>query len=366
MMRKRPGRFQTPRRRAAAAAPSRTPHPLAAPALLAAGAALAAAGCDASWGGTSVTVEEWRTETPAPEEAEAVPEAGAAPLPEGPLLFAVRADTAGRALVAPVARLAPDGPAAPAWPDGPWEGYRARFDSAFLAPGSELALLADGQVVGAVSLGAARSVPDPACPTVAAGRLLVLPRADAPPGTAFAVARADSPAPPARYDPPAPDQNTRVYSGVLAERVLEEAGISTPPGLARVALSAVRIGGGPRPGIAATYLAGDSAAPGPPAGEALSLALLAGYDPARGYVPVWSSVRTYSTAAEKLVLEHIDWIRAPSGRVDLHRAIGATGTRLAALVWRGEEPPDGEEPWLERERCAAFRLLERAAGEGGA
>lgn len=330
------------------------------------------------WGGGRLDLED---PAPAPEPAEAAPAAETtpeAPLPTGPLLYLVRplgGPEAGRALVVPVARL--DGaPAGLELPSAPTERWRARFDSTFLAPGSELRLHSGGARIGTVVLEGEAFAPDASCPSVARGTALLLPGQRMPP-LAFALAP-EEPSPEIRPLPrTAPDPRMAVTGPVLAERLI---GGPRAYLAQRASLSAVPLPEDDVPAMAGTWLVNDSLAPGPPGENAISLFFLARFVPVRGYVPVWSLVRRYDDPSEKEAFEHLDWIRLPEGRLDVLRRVDATGEGLAASLLRTEGDSDGVPPppatpeeadraaaareldWVESGPCRGRVLLEAAAG----
>lgn len=328
---------------------------------------LALAACEVEWGGAEVGLE-----TPAPPRpADTAREAGARPelppLPTGPLLHAVRVDTGGRAVAVAAARMTDRGPATlelpPDAPDRWWEA----FDDRFQAPGTELPLYATGRRIGTLVLTGIREPDRPGCPAPVEGRVLLPPGAPAP-GLAFAWRPAGEGAPPAPEPPlrPASTSRLRTFGPILAERLLEEAGIERSFLARRAELKPVAFAGDTVPGMAATYLIGDTlAATPPPGGASASLFYLARYVPAEGYVPVWSRVASYRDTADKLALAHLDWLPAGGGRVEMLRRIDARGVRLAAVVTGGEERPE-ELSWTAPDRCPVLSTLEAPAGRGGA
>ncbi len=327
-----------------------------------AAALLAAAACDVEWGGARVgleTPERPGSVDTARTEAE---EDDLPPLPEGPLLHVVRVDGDGRATALPAARMTPAGPAPLDLPDNPPEEWWERFADSLRAPGTELPLHATGRRVGTLILGAAGEPVNAECPAAAEGRVLLPPAAPVP-GVAFAWTptageRPRSPEPAAR---PASTRRLRLFGPILAERLLTEAGVEQSFLARRAAFEPVAFPGDTAPGMAATYLIGDTLAPVPPRSDpAHSLFFLARFDPSDGYVPVWSRAATYRDTADKVVLSHLDWIVAPEGRVELLRRIDARGVRMASVRTGGEEPP--EEPgWIASGRCRVLETLGLAA-----
>ncbi len=321
-------------------------------------AALLAAGCEVEWGGARVGLET-------PERAEPVDTAAAEPetpdlppLPEGPLLHVVRIREGGRALALPAARMTARGPVAldlPADPPDPWWD---RFDDSLRAPGTEVPLYATGRRIGTLVLGEVRGPAEAGCPAPSDGRILLPPGAEAP-ELAFAWtptpgATAPSPEPRAR---PTSSRRLRLFGPILAERLLQEAGVDRSFLARRAALEPVAFPGDTAPGMAATYLIGDTLAPVPPTSdEASSLFFLARYDPSEGYVPVWSRAASYADTADKLVLSHVDWLPAPEGRVEVLRRTDARSVRLAAARVGGEDA-SGELDWTASSRCPVLEPL---------
>lgn len=344
--------------------------------------------CDVSWGGGRVALED-----PAPEpetpEPEGVAEPAEAPLPRGPLLFAVRAEGT-RALAVPVARIGA-GLEPLEVPGAVSDRWRARFDSVFLAPGIELRLQTAGTRVGTLVVEGAR-VPDPACPSVADGTLFLVPGQQLPP-LVFATP-AEVPAPRAGAVPlPGPDRRMAVAGPVIAERL-----IGGPRAFLarRAALAAVPVPGDAAPGLGGTWLVSDSLAPGPPGDDAVSLLFFSRWEPTRGYRTQWSLIRRYDSAEDKEVFEYVDWIRLPTGGAHLLRRVDGTSVGLAAVTDVGvpepateaveaapEEAPaedaGGAQPaaeaepesdaraevgWAEEGACRAEALLRAAAGAG--
>lgn len=315
-----------------------------------------AAACQVEWGGGRLALED---PTPRPEATEAAPREPEteSPLPRGPFLYAARVDRAGNARVVPVARLPAGGglPLPLELPSPLTEGYRSRFDSAFLGPGSELVLQRWGRRIGTLVLRDPAGAADPGCPSVAPATALLIP-GEPSPGLALAVPRELSPAIPSRTGAQEPARGMVLASPVLAERLIADQRAYLAQ---RAALEAVPLPGDTAPGMAATYLVNDSLAPGPPGAEAISLFFLARYEPALGYVPVWREIRRYDSPEEKEAFEYLDWIRLPAGTLHVLRRVDGSASGLAAaFLAEGEEEP--RVAWREEE-CSALRLLAESA-----
>lgn len=309
--------------------------------------------CQVEWGGGRVALEDPAPppDTTAAEPEDAEPELP--PLPVGDLLYLSRSAPDGSARVTPIARLT-DGIEPLGIPSPLVELYRARFDSTFLAPGTELELHAHGERIGSLVLGERRPVTDAACPSVARATILLVPGQTIP-ELGFGLPLRRGAEGPSRALAPETVRSMSVAAPVLAERLM---GDERSYLARRVAFKAVRLPPDTAPALAATYLVSDSLMAGPPAGDAISLFYLARWEAARGYVPVWQELRRYATAAQKEVLEHLDWFRTRTARVDLLRRYTGLGVGLAA----GAAPlagPAGERriDWREPEACPALDRL---------
>lgn len=312
------------------------------------------AGCSVEWGGGEISIEDPAPLPDSAELAEAL-EPEQIPLPPGPHLHLVRLQPDGAARLVPLAQIAPRGETSPLLPspmstDDPT--FRARFDSAFLAPGTELDLLGRGGRMGTVVLGASTEG-RASCPSVASGQAILAPGQDVP-SWAFAAPRgAAAPAAPRRLEAPAATSSMSVAGPVLAERLIggDRAFLAR-----RVSLIPVELSGDTLAGMAATYLIADSLAIGPPGSRAVSLFFMARFEPTRGFIPVWVEVRRYTAPEDKEAFEYLDWISLPSGRLDVVRRYDASSVRLAASL----TPPDGnpELVWVEPSGCDAIGSLE--------
>lgn len=327
---------------------------------------LALGGCEAEWSGTRIAVER-----PQPPDTNAVessePEGPPpVPLPSGPLLYYVAAGDDGRAFAVPVARAGPDGPERLVLPDSLPPGWAARFDSTFYPAGRQLALQAGRRRIGTLLFtGASRRV-DGRCPAVAEARVLVPPGRGAP-ERAFALPDSVWPAPFGALALPAPDPDGRRVAPVLAERLLSDAGVERPYLARRADLQAIEFPGEDRPGMAATYLIGDTLARVPPRSEAASLFFLTRFVPQRGFVPQWSRVHRYGPGEGKRIYTYAGAVAGPGGgaedTVHFLRVHGSRTVRLASLSRRADGFP--EEPgWEEDEGCAGPALVESAAAAG--
>ncbi len=319
------------------------------------------AGCDIEWGGA-----EFRLENPAPEPppeaiAEGEMETPPAPLPEGPLLFAVRIDPSdGAARAFPIARLVEDGLAPLGLPENPDDGWQARFDTAFMAPGTELELHAAGRRIGSLVLDGSTTIPSDVCLPIVTGRALV-PVGSTAPVRAFAFvsgAGPDGPDAPVSYPVDVLSNRMRTYGPILAEQLMRSRGENRPYLAQRVNVQVVSWPGDLTPAFAATYLINDQLDAPSPDGEAVSLFFLARFTQG-GYVPAWSEFRRYDGGSGKEVFAYVDAADAPVGRIDfVDMRDGSGAVRIAASVDRGESR---QLDWTADAVCRSELMLETTA-----
>jgi len=321
-------------------------------------AAVLLTGCDVEWGGARMRLEEPALPARAADTAESAPDP-VVELPDGPLLLAVRLDGDGQARVAPVARITVDGLAPLETPEAPSAEYRQRFAAAFQPPGRMLSLRAGGGAVGTLILGEGSAPGNESCPLVSTGQALLPPGAPAP-DFAFAVTPGDSLRLPVADPPPATVRRNRVFAPILAERLLQETGVARPFLAARARIDAVRFPGDTIPGMASTYLIGDTLAPVPPtSGNAASLFFLARYDRTEGFIPIWSRIRAYSSPDAKEVLAYLGRMELDGSRTYFLRRLTADGQQVVAFR---EQEPSGELWWEEPEEgCPVLDVLEPGA-----
>lgn len=328
--------------------------------------AASAAACDVKWGGGHIALEHPRSPR-AGQDSAATAAPPPVPLPRPPFVYLVRFEGDGSASAVPFARAGTDGLESLGWPAGADAAYAARFDSSFARPGATLALQLAAHRVGTLIVTGTRMAVNASCPSVADVRALVAPEQSTP-RWAFAVGPGMADSVPARIDLPSLDDRMRTFGPILAENLLKAAGVDRAFLAQRAQLQAVPLPGdslaGPTGhGMAATYLIGDTLAPTPPSSEsAVSLFYLAVFDPARGYVPEWSSVRQYGSAADKRVLTWLGALRLGVGRFDMLREIDGSSARVAAhAVGQSRDIA-----WTEGGSCPALRsLLEAPRAESG-
>ncbi|MFW6079194.1 MAG: hypothetical protein ACODAE_06215 [Gemmatimonadota bacterium] len=318
------------------------------------------AACDVEWGGATFALEN---PAPAPDPAESTTPAVqlVEPLPEGDLLYLVQlgsgsgsggaADGTARAL--PIARIVDGEPVELGLPERIDDAYRARFDSAFHAPGTELPLHAGGHRIGTMIFGEGAGPAATGCLSVASGRVLLLPDADGP-EYAFAWAGEGAFGAPIDYDLTDTDTRMRTYGPVLTEDLLRRGGESRPQLARRISMRAVPWPGDERPAMAATYLVNDDLGPEPPRNAASSLFFLARFD-GRQYVPEWWEVRRYDGADGREAFVYFGALGGPAGRVDFAARHDGSTPRLAASVDREDE--DRRIDWVEPAGCPALSLL---------
>lgn len=321
-------------------------------------AALLLTGCDVEWGGARMRLEEPALPERDADTGEATPEP-VVELPDGPLLLGVRLDADGEARVAPVARITEGGLSPLETPEDPSSEYRRRFAATFQPPGRTLALRAGGGAVGTLILGEGSAPGNESCPLVSTGRALLPPGTRAP-DFAFAVTPGDSLRLPLADPPPATVRRNRVFAPILAERLLQEAGVARPFLAARARIDAVRFPGDTIPGMASTYLIGDTLAPVPPtSGNAASLFFLARYDRTEGFIPTWTRIRAYSSPDGKETLAYLGRMELAGSRTYFLRRLTADGQQVVAFR---EEEPSGELWWEEPEEgCRVLDVLEPGA-----
>ncbi len=321
---------------------------------------LVSAACEVQWGGGRLALED--PSPPEPEPAAEEGEPAPAPLPEAPLLYLVRLGGAGQGHLAAIARIAGDSLAPLEFP-APIPGeFRARFEQSFLPAGRELALVVGGKRIGSVVVGEPAS--DRAnCLSVASVQAIV------PPGTpvpeiGFAVPLELSPVRIGRATDRGPSNRMVTFGPVLAEQLLRAEGVARPFLAQRMALEAVA---GPDTllEMAATYLINDSLASGPPRGDAASLFFLARREPTRGYLPLWSEVRTYGTAERKEAFAYLEWLELNGSRFDFVKAVRGSNEGLSASRapedWRTSlSLSERRFVWTEAPECPTLELLNEA------
>ncbi len=327
--------------------------------------AASAAACDVKWGGSHVALEHPRSQRDAEDSAAAAQPP--VPLPQPPFVYLVRFETDGGASAVPFARAGATGLESLDWSSAGTE-YRARFDSTFATPGTTLALQLSERRIGTLILTGTRVAVNAACPSVADGRALVAPGQSLP-RWAFAVGPGLPDSVPDRVDLPGLDDRMRTFGPILAENLLKDAGVEHAFLAQRADLQAIPLApdsaGAPvGHGMAATYLIGDTLAGVPPGSEsAASLFFMATFDPARGYVPLWSTVQKYGSASSKKAFAWLGGLRLGGARYDMLEAVDGSSEKVAAhRAGAGKALA-----WTEADGCPALRSLRQAPrAESGA
>ena len=275
------------------------------------------------------------------------------PLPDGQLLYLVRFEAqTGEVEVVAAASFRDGLPVVMELPGVIDQSYRARFDSAFYAAGTELALHAGGHRVGTLILDGNTGVPDTGCLSSATGRALLVPGTPVP-GFAFAWSSGTPAGVATAYASPEADDRMRTFGPVLAENLLRRGGENRPYLAQRAEMTGVEWSGDERPAMIATYLVNDDLTGGPPSNAASSLFVLARFDRARGYVPSWSEVRRYGNGRDREAFTYVGAMTGPAGRVDfVKRHTGSTVSLAASL-----DGDDREIDWTEEGACSALDLV---------
>ncbi len=275
---------------------------------LAAVVPLLLAACDVQWGGVEVKVGESEFErqvvAQAPEDT--TTEAMSLAMPGGPVLFHVqRTDPAGNATIEPVGELSADG----LRPVGPQraehaEEYISRFVADYYGPDRAYTLFRDGFRVGTLRVRSSAVSGSGLCLQLRAEGIVELrPPADTmsefhawPAGTRMGP---DSIAPPELRD------DMMAMSQVLARRSVTERRVEgTWRFQAPTDFRALRVGTG-RFGFAATFMVRDELGSGSPADSAGMAFLVADYDRAVGYFPIYVDVGWYGPG-QKRALRWVD------------------------------------------------------------
>ncbi len=309
-------------------------------------------GCDVQWGGVDVKVREPEELARPPVVEVALDTVVPAPpleLPTGPILFHVhRSDPAGRAVIEPVAELSPEelrlvGSREEARADE----YAAEFNNRYFQDGQSYPLYGEGARVGTFYVEALATTGAGLCQTLRATGQLEL-RPSAANRDEFAAW-----APGARSEAdslvtPAFRADMVTLAQVLARRGVTQRGIAGRWRFGSPAdLRPLKVGRGPR-GFAVTFMVRDALAVGSPSDSAGTVFLVADFDPARGYFPLYFDADWYG-AGEKRALEWLDavdlvgdpereWLLQAYGDVATwYELVGLTdGAR--SVVWTSRRP----------------------------
>lgn len=310
-------------------------------------AALALAGCELEWGGTEVGFETPATAARADSLRTAQAADTLPSLPEGPILFAARLAPDGRARVAAVARLGPDGPEDLGWRPDASEAWRQAFVDSLQAPGTRLPLYARSARLGTLILEDVQTSGNAACPPVSAGHVLVPPGVGAP-SVGFAWPGED-PTPPRAVAAPLSTSRLRTFGPIMAERLLRQNGVERAFLAQQADLQPISVPGDTAAGLAATYLIADTLAPVPStSGSSVSLFFVAHFDRTEGYISEWTRVARYDSTGGKDVLVHLETVPRDGGRMVMLRRVQADGERMAAARL---DPGGGELVWTGGTEC---------------
>lgn len=282
----------------------------------------------------------------APPDAEDEEGAVAMGLPVGPILFHVVRAEDGPLLI-PVAELSGDSLRTIRQPpEVAAETYQSRFRETALPIGGQFRLFRRGAAVGTFIIDG--HGPANACGVpIATGNLsVVAAAADAPQFLGFAAGL--SPEVRGQYNPPQITGSITTYASIVAEKLILQAGLPRPRSWtgAQKDLDAVQVMEGAHPEMSATYLVGDSLAPGPSDPQGYSVFYLADYETARGYNPVYSEVRDYRRVGKQApaLVDYLDWNAQPGADI-LLQVHGRSGSWYEAIsqrrgrwakVWTGE------------------------------
>jgi hypothetical protein len=293
---------------------------------------IAASGCDnVQWGGAELAIVPPPPKTQERSGDEDATDADR--LPEGPVLYLVRAGAGGIATLLPVAEISGD--TLRRLDANDWERYGTRFIAEHLRPGTELALYRAGARVGTFIAQTAEVPPASVCPRVprATGTLELSPAAaDATEFLALAKADAPPPSGPAASAP----QTTRamqVLAPNLAERLLRARSAPLPNNWQRAMAQLVPF---PLPGatdaaFAATFLIGDTLGPGLD-DDGSSLFFIAVPQAQTGYVPAHAEYNEYASTGKVAprVIDYLDWDR--DGQPELLLEVYGTSDAWFAAV----------------------------------
>lgn len=258
-------------------------------------------------------------------------------LPRGPVLFHVTRTEEG-ALLIPVAEFSGDSLRMVRRPAGVSpQAYETRFRETVIPTGGEFRLFRRGGMVGTFI--AQRPGPVTACgvPTAYGNATVVAAATDATEFLGFR--RGLEPSVQGEFTPLQITGSIRTYASIVAERLILQNGLPRPRSWqgAQRDLQPIEVMPGGHPEMAATYLVGDSLAPGPADPQGYSVFYLADYETARGYNPIYEEVHDYRSDGKislKLV-DYLDWDEDESPEV-LLQVFRRSGSGYAVLGQRGE------------------------------
>ncbi|HWV58589.1 MAG TPA: hypothetical protein VNZ57_14130 [Longimicrobiales bacterium] len=287
--------------------------------------------CDnVQWGGADLVIVP-----PPPHVSDDGPieeRTGVERLPEGPVLYHVRVQGGSAALV-PIAEIAGDS-LRPIRAASDWAEFGERFIAEHLREGSEFTLYRNGARAGTFVVQSAGLPAAADCaPIPVASGVLELTAAAAAYPEFLAMARVH--APPAGYEPPiplAPDQRARIMAPILAEQIIRARGAMLPNDWQRATaqIHPFPTEPGGQPGIAATFLVGDSLGIGldDQGQSTFFVALPSG----TGYDTVYVRFADYPSAGKSAprVVDFFDWNRDGQAGLILE-VYGTTGSWYEAV-----------------------------------
>ena len=257
-------------------------------------------------------------------------------LPRGSVLFHVSRTEDG-ALLVPVAELSGDSLRTLRRPAGVApDAFESRFRETVVPAGAEFRLFRRGAQVGTFL--AQRPGPVTACgvPTVYGSATVVAAATDAPQFLAFR--RGLEPTVRGEYTPLQVTGSIRTYASIVAERLILQNGLPRPRSWqgAQRDLQPVEVNQGGHPEMTATYLVGDSLAPGPADPQGYSVFYLADYQTDRGYNPIYSEVHDYRRDGKisLRVVDYLNWDEA-EGEEILLEVFRRNGKGYALLQQQG-------------------------------
>lgn len=274
---------------------------------------LAVTGCDnIDWGGVDVAVVEPPPRGSALEGDDAERELG--PLPDGPVLYYVRSDSAG-GMIVPVGEIAGDS-LLPLGRGADPELYGARFISEHLRRGAEFTLFRRGARVGTLVVQSAQVPTTTACRRLPVGRgTLEIGRRDSTnAGFEFiALAKATAPEGHTGSIPQQASGSMMRVAPILAERALRARGSQLPGnwGAAMVQIQPFPVSTSGDAGIASTFLVDDQLAVGnDDTGYSLFMIAVPRAD-LTGYDTAYVSHSVYENRGKRAprVVDFLDWDR---------------------------------------------------------
>lgn len=279
----------------------------------------ALAGCDnVRWGGVSVQ----RVDPPPASDVVEVTTVDEGPtnfgLPAGSVLFHVTRNEQGVAQITPVAEVSGDSLRALRRPAGVSpEAFEQRFRQAVLTPNGEFTIYRRGAPVGVFNL--QRPGPLTACGIPTGYGVATTVAAAAAEREFIGFRKGLEPDIRGEMQALSPDGPIRRYASLVAERLVQGAGLARPrswPGALRD-LQAIDVESGGHPEMSSTHLVGDQLAVGPADPEGWSVFYLASYEQRDGYVPFYQEANDYKRTGKRApkLVDYLNWDRTPASEV---------------------------------------------------